>query len=281
MGQRRSLFLEGLNLAERETLPIDLSVGPHGQFPQVNAITLGEHEVDDEPKPKACHAARTEVARLLAEVALLCLSLSGCGLLALAVTPEAPGNVTSLDPGIEWEEIRLSHRAARFGSLLVGSRLSVTPVGKLKPAEFVTFVIVPNADALSRDLETLLRWSYDDGTSPIVAARRRIAPSYTEDTLKVYRQALGSAGLGGLFRDERMPLNGETEVQQLPAGDYLIFSRYRNFPVRTCCQDWAWLEHARIEPRGSTRVLLAHDNALCFKGREFPTSDWSSRCRTQ
>lgn len=219
---------------------------------------------------------------MIVAVILASPGLAGCGLVAQTVSTEAPGAIRRILPEEEWREIKANQTAGLFGVLLVGVRVTM-PAGASFVNQSVDFLLVPYADGLRSDLETLLRWKHDDGVSPQVVARRRDAERHITEALEIFRDALIKGGVQNLFRDQRIPLKGEARVDGLPAGAYLLFSEYRNMEASACwyCKNWAWVERVRVDPSGMTRVVLDEDNALCLAalGSSALGWTWQSRCR--
>jgi hypothetical protein len=183
----------------------------------------------------------------------------------MAIKPDPPGRVRALDPRTEWQDVKANQAAGRTGTLVV--RVSVS-MPELPPSRMdrIPFEVMPYTPAAWHDFETLLRWRYDSTALPADFARYREAPTELAEVLRTYREKLAEAGLQGAVHVASSKAEGEVRLDDMPAGEYLVFSEFRQRP-RTGDSGprlWAWLARVRVEPARTVDIVLDNATALCF-----------------
>jgi len=186
---------------------------------------------------------------------VLAMILGGCGLAAQSIKTQHPGNVNRVNPDLDFRELRENEASKKFGSVYVGIVLTMR-AGNQRTLGGHPFLLMPYSDGLWQDYSLLLRWYSSPSVNPEDIAKRRDAEGYIKQSIVVYNDKLSEGRVLHLIRKEQTRVNGETQIDQLPIGQYIIITSHQDAYNKV-----EWLVRFSIEANKTTQVFLTNSNA--------------------
>lgn len=186
---------------------------------------------------------------------VLVMVLGGCGLAAQSIKTQHPGYVYRVNPDLDFRELRENEASKKFGSVYVGIVLTMR-AGNQRPLGGHPFLLMPYSDGLWQDHSLLLRWYSSPSVKPEDIAKRRDAKEYIKQSIIVYKDKLSEGKVLHLFREGQTRVNGETQLDQLPMGQYIIVTSHQD-----AYNEVEWLVRFTVEANKTTQVFLTNSNA--------------------
>jgi hypothetical protein len=186
---------------------------------------------------------------------LAMVMLAGCGIAAQSIKTQHPGNVHRVNPNMDFQELRESERLQIFGSIYVGIVLTMR-AGNQRVIGGHPFIVMPYTEGIWEDYSMLLGWLASYSPSPENVAKRRDAEGYIKESMIVYNNKLSEGNVIHLVRKDQTKVNGETQIDRLPAGEYIIITSYADAFNRA-----EWLVRFRVKANQTTQVILNNANA--------------------